>query len=151
MRVQKRLYAFPIVLLFMISCSNNYVEHKFLMGIPFFASTRSYVSKVGNKVLVFGISDEFVKQQPSWSPDKPLSIPVDKIVVIAKSELTKYATDPNSWQIQNISIDRILYSSNEPEKWIYIVSFCNGINRSKSDYINMPIGLNFQPIQGVFQ
>lgn len=131
----------------LISCSGKSFLSKGRMEIPYLELTHSYMSEVENKTLVFKIGEEIVKQQPVWSPGLPLVIPVDKITLVSKSELVKYTKDPSMWQIQTISVDRIVCSNNEPEKWVYLVSFrC----RNKTDYINIPILFDCKPVGGVF-
>jgi hypothetical protein len=137
-----------MMFLLAIGCNSKWIESKYEMSLGYSTSTHSYVSSIDNKILLFSLGEEFINQQPPWSPGKPLTIPVIEICAIAKSELAKYTTSPSLWHIQSISIDCINYSPNKTEKWIYIVSFRY---RGEHPYVNLPIGFNLEPIPGVFQ
>jgi len=129
-------------LMFLVSCDQRLVQ----FGGMDEMSTRSFISRIGEKEIHFGLSDVDISKFPTWSPKLPPPIPLAQVIGTAEKELPKYTHGTQGWYVKGISIEQIRRSSDGADKWIYLVSF-GGVG--DHDYVQLPVTFNGSPVSGV--
>jgi hypothetical protein len=129
-------------LLLSVSCENSPIR----FGSPGDLPARSFISRIGDKEIQFGLTDTEIMKFPSWSPKLAPPIPTSEVIEIAEKELPKVTHGTQGWYVRGISIEQVRRSSDGNDKWIYLVSF-GGIG--DGDYVQLPVTFSGTPVKGV--
>ena len=110
------------------------------------AISRSFISRVGDKDIQFGLTDEDISRMPAWSPAAIPPFTIQEVAKIAETELPKYTHGTQGWYMREVSIEQIRRSADGKDKWIYLVSF-GGVG--EEDYVQIPVSFSGTPVKGV--
>lgn len=108
--------------------------------------TRSFISRIGDKDIEFGLTGEDISRFPAWSPAMAPPLSVQEVAKIAEVELAKYTHGTQGWYAREVSIQQIHRAASGQDKWIYLVSF-GGVG--DEDYVQIPVSFSGIPVKGV--
>jgi len=78
------------------------------------------------------LKKETVLATPDWSPKDPLPLSISNAIVIAETELNRYATfEPVSYEVKSVWLRA--YSGTQNKKWYFVISFQRTPDLAKND------------------
>lgn len=136
-----------VIVLYLIIILGCSVERDTKDAILVSQSTGSY-SQIGGKKYTFEISNETLKDSPTWSINNTIPLTTVDAIKIAELEIANYSKEKDLFYLSSIELRRFGFT----DKWFYVVEFFKraSVNSemSTNDYLRIPVLLNGQPIKG---